>query len=133
LAAADQTEYFWAAVLIYEVYKDGVDGWEIAVSVLMTAAWLSDDADLFERGQSATSPDTGACIVSEIVEFAADLGGSLAFGMANPGTVDWTYKRILDNGKVLEHTATESTSNVHVLDSYEQACDKCAEKLARAS
>ncbi|EXK24265.1 hypothetical protein FOMG_18992 [Fusarium oxysporum f. sp. melonis 26406] len=103
-----------------------LNGWHAAAGVLLTVAALSDDADLFERGQEATTPAKDELTISEIAEFVAQFGDAtgITFGDSFGGFIDWVYKRALDSGRVLEHNvAKEPFKNVHLLDSYKVDVD----------
>lgn len=91
--------------------------WKVALLVL--DAQLSDDANLFERGQSSTVPKEGELTVSEVTEFFATVLAGIMLGYDFGGLIDWVYKRTLDSGRVLEHRVEkEPYRNVHLLDSY---------------
>ncbi|KAN0069051.1 hypothetical protein V8E54_012680 [Elaphomyces granulatus] len=87
------------------------------------AAALSDEADLFYRGQTATPPPAGLLTVGEAVSFSIGMPPSIQFGKPFGGSIEWDYTRVLSDDSTLTHSATDPYANVHVLKAYDVYID----------
>jgi hypothetical protein len=86
-------------------------------------AELSDDADLFDRGQTQTPPNAGELTVDELVHFDLTRIDTPSLGTNFGGTIKWNYSRTLDSGRILTYSTSNDFSNIHYLKSYKVNVD----------
>jgi len=94
-----------------------------AAAAVATVAGLSDDSDLYDRGQDKTPPEAGELTVGELVHFEVTRLDSFALGTNFSGTIEWDYKRTLDSGRTLTYSTKNDFSNIHYLKSYQVNID----------
>ncbi|KAL5590170.1 hypothetical protein FOBRF1_013727 [Fusarium oxysporum] len=88
-----------------------------------TAAQLSDDADLIDRGRVHTIPSRSEMTISERATFESDFANAPSPGTPFNGKTKWSYERKLNSGRMLTHSATDTYQNIHFLSSYRVSID----------
>jgi hypothetical protein len=94
-----------------------------AAATAATIAAASDDANLFDRGQTQTPPKAGELTVSELVRFDLTRIDAPFLGINFGGTIKWDYASTLDSGRTLTYSTTNDLSNIHYLKSYKVNVD----------
>jgi hypothetical protein len=94
-----------------------------AAAAAAIIAEASDDADLFDRGQTQTPPNAGELTVDELVHFDLTRIDAPSLGTNFGGTIRWDYTRTLDSGRILTYSTSNDFSNIHYLKSYKVNVD----------